>query len=79
MKAVLFCSQFDGLDLVVDLVVERVVITDERVGDERQAWGLVLGVSAESTIDGLPSAVELSPVILSLLDGVLLALFGAHV
>ena len=79
MKAVLFCSQFDGLDLVVDLVVERVVITDERVGDERQAWGLVLGVSAESAIDGLPSAVELSPVILSLLDGVLLALFGAHV
>ena len=79
MKAVMFCSQFDGLDLVVDLVVERVVITDERVGDERQAWGLVLGVSAESAIHGLPSAVEFSPVILSLLDGVLLALFGAHV
>ena len=73
------CSQFDGLDLVVDLEVERVEVADERVfGEWLRRRLIVIEAAFELSVDFLPLNVQFDALGGLLLDPELLLLLWLH-
>ena len=73
------CSQFDGLDLVVDLEVERVEVADERVfGEWLRRRLIVIEAALELSVDFLPLNVQFDALGGLLLDPELLLLLWLH-
>ena len=60
MAALLLCSQLDRFDFVVDLEVERVEVTNERVSCEGLRRWLVVAIARfELRVQLFPSLVEI--------------------
>lgn len=79
MAALLHCSQLDRFDFVVDLEVERVEVTNERVSCERLRRWLVVAVARfELHVQLIPSLVEIFTLSRFLLHAELLLLIRLH-